>query len=507
MILDYPLLAITLIAPLLAALPAFTGKARLAAYLTAATLLIPAVALTAYSMQGAVTEGIVDPLMVDLTGYGIGTLALAVDGLSLVVAIGVSLVTGIVAVYSYRYMYHRIEEMREHGEEPPGLGVYYLLYAGFSATMLGMAYATNLLLFFVFLELSLLTSFALIAFYGYGDRRKISLLYFVWTHIAGALFLAGILYYGISTGSFDVMTVNDGALAYATPTGGYPALAAYLILAGLLVKMAVLGVHMWLPYAHAEAPTPVSALLSPNLIGIAGYAIARFLIPLFPGFLAGISGPLLVLGIATIIYGGLVALAQTDFKRFLAYSSVSQMGYLLLGISTLTAYGIGGAMLHFLSHAFGKAILFMVAGVFIVEMANRDITRMGGLARRYPLMAAAALLGFMNLAGIPPALGLWSEALIVYGIAGYVDFASNSQVLAVALVLIVAFMVTAAYSFVTMRRIFFGPLRAEGPMEVLDEMKTMVIIMAALSVFFFVAVNVVGDPLRAASATLEALAG
>ncbi len=507
MILDFPLLAVTLITPLLAAIPAFTGKARTAAYLTAATLLIPALALVGYSIQGMIVEGVIDPLTIDLTGYGIGTFALAVDGLSLVVVVGISLVTGIVAVYSYRYMNHRIEEMREHGEEPPGLGAYYLLYAGFSVSMLGMAYATNLLLFFIFLELSLLTSFALIAFYGYGDRRKISLLYFVWTHIAGALFLAGILYYGITMGTFDVMTINDGTLAYATPTGGYPTLAAYLILAGLLIKMAVFGVHMWLPYAHAEAPTPVSALLSPNLIGIAGYAIARFLIPLFPGFLAGISGPLLALSIATIIYGGLVALAQTDFKRFLAYSSVSQMGYLLLGLSTLTAYGIGGAMLHFLSHAFGKAVLFMVAGVFIVEMANRDIAKMGGLARRYPLMAAAALLGFMNLAGIPPALGLWSEALIVYGITGYVDFTGNTQVLAVALVLIVAFMVTAAYSFVTMRRIFFGPEKAEAPMEVLDEMKTTVIIMAALSIFFFIVVNIVGDPLRIASTVLEALAG
>lgn len=513
---SFPVWWISLLLPVLASIIlARLGSWRKAySYLTAVSLLIPGIIGLAYLASGIDIQGVIDPISVDLTGYGVGTFNLFMDGLSAPVVIGVSLVTALVAVYADKYMRVRIEEMKREGERVPGLGAFYVLYAGFAASMLGMALSSNLVEFYVFLELSLVTSFLLILYYGYGDRRRIAFLYFIWTHVAGALFLAGILYYGVNAGSFDAVVFKGGSIAYAAPAtsvlGDTARIAAYLVLIGLFIKMAVVGVHMWLPYAHAEAPTPVSALLSPNLIGIAGYALARFALPLFPETMKSLSMPLIALALLTIIYGGLVALRQTDFKRFLAYSSVSQMGYLLLGVATLTSYGIAGAMLHYLSHAFGKAVLFMVAGVFITELHGlRDIRRMGGLARAYPLTAAAALLGFMHLVGTPPTLGMWSELLITVGVVKSYPIAGSADLALLVLLLIIAFGVSAGYAFITMKRIFYGKLREELGLkpgqEVLDDFKATVILMGVLGVFFFVVVNLLAYPLRPSVDLLQAL--
>ncbi len=512
MIMQVPLLWLTLLLPLVVSMASLllrTSNARLTAYLGGLALVIPALIVVYYGVTFSLNEGVFDPVQIDLESYGLGRFMLYIDGLSAPIVLGISIVTGLVSIYSIKYMNHRIDEMREKGESPPDFNVYYALYVIFSVSMLGMAYSTNLAEFYIFLELSLLSSFALIAYYGYGDRRRIALLYFVWTHIAGALFLAGVLYYGFKAGTFDVVKLIEGLPAYVSPftEKGYQ-IVAWLIIIGLFIKMAVFGVHMWLPYAHAEAPTPVSALLSPNLIGIAGYALARFALPLFPSLFSTYQWGFIALAFVTIIYGGLVALRQDDFKRFLAYSSVSQMGYMLLGIFTLTAYGIGGSMLHYLSHAVGKAILFMVAGVFIAELGGlRAINRMGGLARRYPLIAAVSLLGFMHLVGIPPALGMWSEILIVFGLVKSVPLAGVGSVVIVSSLVIIAFGITAAYSFITMRKIFFGPLRLAGREELLDDFKASIAVIAVLGIFFFLAITPFSEALRIASAVLSSIAG
>ncbi|MEB3859703.1 MAG: NuoM [Desulfurococcales archaeon] len=514
MMLPAPLFWLSIIAPLIIGTAAALkrrlslGEANAVAWSTAALLSIPGVLAVAYSPNVNLASWLVDPLILDLRESSIGVIALGLDGLSAPVVIGVSLVTSLVSVYSVKYMAHRIEELEKGGESPPGMGAYFALYNMFSVSMLGMALSTNLVEFYVFLEVSLISSFALIALYGYGDRRRIALLYFVWTHVAGALFLIGILYYWTQAGTFDVVSVEGGRGEYvARALSGTTAFYAMIALVlGLLVKMAVVGVHMWLPYAHAEAPTPVSALLSPNLVGIGGYAIARFAIPIFPEGMEAVSRALLALSIATIIYGGLVALRETDFKRFLAYSSISQMGYMLLGISTLTAAGIGGAMIQYLSHAVGKAVLFMVAGVFIAELSGlRDMSRMGGLAVKYPVIAAVALIGFLHLVGIPPAVGMWGEILIVVGYSEALGLYGAQSLALVAATVIAAFTVTAAYSFIAMKRIFFGPPRLEPPGERLDAFKASIVVVGLAGVFLFIAITPLSEGLRVSSEILASL--
>ncbi len=504
MLLSWSALWATIIVPIALGVIAWPLRSRAAhhalTYLSAASLLGPlAVVIYGYAVGALGRGGVIDPFILNATSYSIGTMALAIDGLSAPVVIGLSIVTAFVAIYSIKYMETRIHEMEEAGERAPSFGTYLLLYNIFAVTMLGIAYSTNLIEFYVFLEGSLISSFLLIAFYGYGDRKRISLLYFVWTHVAAVVFLTGVLYYGYLVHTFNYAVVINGTLEPVTRAigpiyqyvGSAAPLIAALLLFGLLVKMAVFGVHMWLPYAHAEAPTPISALLSPNLIGLAGYAIARFIIPLFPQQMLDWRPFLMGLAFTTIIYAGLVALRQRDYKRFLAYSSISQMGYMLLGLSTLNIYGIMGAMLIYLSHAIGKALLFMNAGVFITELHGlRDITKMGGLAKRYPLVSALALFGFMNLSGLPPSVGMWSEIYVVLGVVKTPYFlASYGNLVGLTLLLIVALTVTASYSFITMKRIYYGQPRSKiEAKESIDGFKLSLLAIAIFGVVFFLAI-------------------
>jgi len=513
-VLGAPILWLSVFLPIAAGFTAWVAgaeserAARAAAASSAILLAIPGILIAVLYAGGTISRGVLDPAY--FTGGRLGTLAMAVDGLNAPVILGVSAVTAAVAVYSVRYMRTRIEEMRGSGEDVPGMGAYFFLYNTFAAAMLGLAMATNMVLFYVFLELTLVPSFLLIAYWGYGDRRRISLLYFVWTHIGAVLLLTGIIYYGVRLGTFDYLTVPqlkpvgpvEGLLGAAAKT------VALLMTIGLFVKMAVFGVHMWLPYAHAEAPTPISALLSPNLIGLAGYAYARFVIPSFPSILAGWRDLLVALAFTTIIYGGLVALRQRDFKRFLAYSSISQMGYMLLGLSTLTAIGIAGAMMHYLVHAIGKALLFMTAGVFITNLHGlRDIRLMGGLARRYPLTAALALYGFLHLSGMPPSPGIWSEWMIIAGLYRVYNHPLET-LLGLAFVTAVALTVSASYSFIAMRRIFYGQPRSdmarEGA-EVRDSMLTSMFTLLLVGFIVFILVTPIINSLMTSTTLIASL--
>jgi NADH:ubiquinone oxidoreductase subunit 4 (chain M) len=462
-------------------------------YASALSLLIPLGIVIYFYASGA--SSLVDPIGFDLTSYRIGPhvpgrrRALGPRGAGPVHSHGVRL--------HLRPEVHgpQDREMRSAGEAPPDYGTYQFLYNVFAATMLGVAFATNLVEFYVFLEGTLISSFLLIMYYGYGERLRISMLYFVWTHIGAVTFLAGALYYGVITGAFDYLKLVGTDLVPvgpATALGSMAVFVALLMFVGLAVKMALFGVHMWLPYAHAEAPTPISALLSPNLIGLAGYAMARFLVQYFPLIMESWRPYLMGLAFLTITYAGLNALRQTDFKRLLAYSSVSQMGYMLLGIATLTQYGLIGSMLIYASHAVGKSLLFMTAGVFIVEAHNlRDMRKMGGLARRYPLVAALALFGFMNLSGLPPALGFWSELFVVLGAVQAYAMQGLGYMVGMTALLMLALGVTAAYSFVTMRRIFYGQPRSDlGSLrEAVDPFKLSMVAIAMAGFAMFILVN------------------
>jgi len=461
-ILQAPVLLSAALVPMLASLgfPIVGRRAgpKVMGSLSFLSLLYPLVLSVLLAFTPGLGGGLVDPVF--FQHPFVGSFTMLLDPLSLPVVFSIALVTSLVALYSMPYMRHRFEEMGHEGVQAPSWATYFMLYTMFSGAMIGTVLSTNLIEFYIFLELTLMPSFLLIAFYGYGDRMRIAIMYLLWTHVGAGLFLVGVMALGILTGSFDIVNMEslgfNAGLGQRLP-GALIAPIALLITLGLFVKMAVFGVHIWLPYAHAEAPTPVSALLSPNLIGIGGYALVRVTYTLFPVVFREWSTYMIGLALVTMVYGGLMALAQDDFKRLLAYSSISQMGYVLLGIAALNGYGITGAILHYVAHAVGKAILFMTAGTLIVQLHGlRSISRMGGLAVKMPLTATLALLGFMNITGVPPSVGLWSEILIVIGAAQAATGAGSTAFLLLAAGLVVAIGLSTAYAFVTMKRIFFG---------------------------------------------------
>ena len=409
----------------------------------------------------------------------IGLFGLNADGLSVPILFTIALLCTLMSVYSMPYMSHIIGENRRQ------FGLYYALLLLYSVGMMGAVLATNLIEFYLFFELMLIPSYFLIAKWGYGDRDKISFMYFMWTHVGALAFLVGILSIGYLAGSFDLATI-----ATQTFPANLRALIVILMVVGLLVKMAAFGLHIWLPHAHAEAPTPISALLSPAMIGIGGYAIVRLVMSLLPSAFFAISTALTVWAVVTMFYGGAMALVQDDIKRLLAYSSVSQMGYILLGISSVQALGVSGAMFQYVTHGLGKGILFMVAGAIILQAHGlRSISKMGGLASKMPITATAALIGFLTIMGIPPTTGFFSEFLIFAG-AFKGAFALGSMLrIAFSILAVISTAITAGYSLWAVKRIFFGSLPAElsnvteAPLTVTGPMIVLAVVSILLGIF------------------------
>jgi NADH-quinone oxidoreductase subunit M len=400
----------------------------------------------------------------------IGFFGFRADGLSIPIVFTVTLLCSVVIVYSIPYMTHRL------GKESREYGLYFALYLLYSTGMIGAVLATNLIEFYLFFELMLIPSYFLIARWGYGDRDRISFMYFMWTHVGALALLAGILTLWVVSGTFDL-----SALASAVIPKPYRFWITIMILMGLLVKMAAFGVHIWLPHAHAEAPTPISALLSPAMIGIGGYAIVRILMTISPDLIGAISFQLSIWALITMIYGALMALVQDDIKRLMAYSSISQMGYILLGIASVQVQGVSGSMFHYLSHGMGKGILFMVAGIIIVQAnGTRSISKLGGLARKMPVTATAALIGFLTILGVPPTSGFISEFLIFLGLVNSAMHPVIFQKLIVAIGAVVSTALTAGYTLWTMKRVFFGSMPVELG-EVVEAPLTMTVPLIALA--------------------------
>ncbi len=375
---------------------------------------------------------------------------LRADGLSLPLVLTINILSATISVYSIPYMKEKIGGKRKE------YGVYYALYLLYTAGMVGAVLATNLIEFFLFYEFMLIPSYFLIVQWGYGARERIAFMYFIWTHLGALALLAGILStYGI-VGSLDIYEIPM-LLKQANPSFESTVGISVLMLIGFFVKMAVFGLHVWLPHAHAEAPTPISALLSPAMIGIGGYATVRITLMFFPAVFEAFGTILSVWALATIIYGGMMALAQDDLKRLLAYSSISQMGYMLLGISSHSVLGVSGSMFHYVSHATCKGLLFMAAGSIILQAGGlRSIKVLGGLASKMPITTMAALIGFLGIMGIPPLNGFQSEWMLFSGVFQEAITSGSVSRLITAYTGIIATILTACYSLWTIRRVFFG---------------------------------------------------
>jgi len=331
---------------------------------------------------------------------------LFVDGISLSLAIVTLILVAAATVYSINYM-----------EEKNSLPEYYALMSLLTIGLVGVFITSNLLLFYFCWELMLVPTYFIIGGWGYKDSFKTAFKFFIFTH-AGAIFvLLGIGAIYMLTGTLDIFE------AQALLTEVDPSILNWVLIsftAGFAVKMAIVPLHMWLPDAHGEAPAPMSALLSGVIIGAGGYAVLRIALgTVYSAMMPTGNEFLLVLsffGVFSAFYGSLLALAETDIKRIIAYSSISHMGYVLFALSLYPfAEGITGGVLHLVNHAASKGLLFLTAGAVMHQTGVRNIKEMGGLASKMPLTAIASAVAAFSIGGIPPFACFISEFHIFVG--------------------------------------------------------------------------------------------
>ncbi len=373
------------------------------------------------------------------------------DGLSLPVALIMNLVCTACSVYSLRYIEHRIDLL--YGKEKSGMyTVYYSLFLLFSVGLVGVALSTNLVEMYLFVELALIPSYVMIDLFGYVDRHRIAMMYFIWNHVGAAVFLIGIVLASVGTGSFEISALST---LTGTPLSYW---VCILMLIGWLVKMAAFGFHVWLPYAHGEHPTSIAAIIA-TIVGLGSYVFARLLFGELSSTFQLFSIPLMVLALITMIYGAFLTMAQDDVKRLYACSTISQTAYSILGIASATQMGVVGGVFYFISHMLGKCILFSIAGILLTQTGVRNIKQMGGLAKRMPLTATLCILGSMILSAIPPLSGFPAEWVMFAGI--FTNAVSGSTpYLIIGVTAILATFLTTVYTFWPVVRMFFGPLPA-----------------------------------------------
>lgn len=327
---------------------------------------------------------------------------------------------------------------------------YYFLFLLLETGMMGTFLALDLVLFYVFWEIVLVPMYFLIGIWG-GPRREYAAIKFFLYTLAGSLFmLLGILalYFNSEPHTFNLMELTGQSFALAFQKVVF--LAFFL---GFAIKVPIFPFHTWLPDAHVEAPTPISVILAGVLLKMGTYGFFRFSYPLFPQAVTWFAPFLGILAVIGIVYGGFVALAQTDFKKMVAYSSVSHMGFVLLGLAALNQNGFNGALLQMFTHGIITSALFLLVGVLYDRSHTRDMNAFGGLSAQMPVYAGLLITFSLASLGLPGLAGFISEFLVLLG-----GFQFHKGFTAVACIGII---LAATYLLYMIRRILLGPLNTK----------------------------------------------
>ena len=388
---------------------------------------------------------------------------LAMDGLSQLM-VGLTIFLGFVAVISsWDEIDHR-----------PGFFQFNLLWT--LAGVVGVFVALDLFLFFVFWEVMLIPMYFLIAIWGHENKSYAAMKFFLFTQISGLLMLVAIL--GLALMHAD----QSGQITFSyfelirheiDPGAAYYLMWGFFL--AFVVKLPGFPFHTWLPDAHTQAPTAASVLLAGILLKTGAYGLIRFTVPLFPEASMQIAEPAMLLGAAGILYGALLAFAQSDFKRLVAYSSVSHMGFVLVGVYAWTELTMQGSVMQMLAHGFSTAALFMLAGALQQRLHTRDMAQMGGLWLVMPRMGAVAMFFIVASLGMPGLGNFVGEFLILLG-----AFGVNKVITTLAALGLVS---GAVYALIAMQRVYQGAARSYPPMKDFGgrEMIAMIPMMIALT--------------------------
>ncbi len=367
---------------------------------------------------------------------------MGIDGISLFFVLLSTLLTVLCVAASWQSVHAQVKE-------------YMIAFLVLETLMVGMFCALDFVLFYVFFEGVLIPMFLIIGVWGGPRRVYAAFKFFLYTLLGSVLMLLAILAVYFQTGSTDI----EVALTHAFPFG----LQKWLFLAffaSFAVKVPMWPVHTWLPDAHVEAPTAGSVILAGVLLKMGGYGFVRFSLPMFPLASHYFTPLMFALSAVAVIYTSLVALAQTDMKKLIAYSSVAHMGFVTMGIFAVTSEAVQGAVIQMLSHGLVSGALFLCVGVVYDRMHTRDIDRYGGLVQRMPAYAFVFMAFMLASVGLPGTSGFVGEFLILLG-----TFKVSTLECFLAAT---ALFLGAAYMLYLYRRVIFGTITRDDLRNILD---------------------------------------
>ena len=328
---------------------------------------------------------------------------------------------------------------------------YFIWLLLLETSILGVFCSLDLVLFFLFWELELIPMYFLISVWGSGRKEYSAIKYVIYTLVGSALMLVGILSIYFSTGSLNMME-----LAGMSATKAVIPLAAmfFLLLTGFAIKLPVFPLHTWLPDAHTDAPTAASVILAGALLKMGGYGMIRLCVTIFPQVALHYAPILVVMAVVSVLYGAAVTLRQKDLKRLIAYSSISHMGYVLLGVFALSQISLTGAVLQMFSHGIITGLLFAMVGLVYDKSHERNLDNLGGLARQMPVIVVVFSIAGLASLGLPGTSGFAAEFIT------FVGSYSSPAVPGIQLYTILGvfgIVLTAGYILWMLQRVFYGP--------------------------------------------------
>jgi len=424
-------------------------------------------------------------------------IALIIDGFSVFMLVTVNLVAFLIALYASGYM-------RQYTDKWKFYCLFFLMLSGINGVLL----ASDIFNLYVFLEIAAIAAYFLVAFGTEAEELEAAFKYAIMGAVASCFILLGIAFLYGHTSTLNMADMAS-VLAMSGPSRVVQ-LVSVLFIMGFGLKAALVPFHAWLAYAHSSAPAPVSAMLSGVLIKVLGiYALARIFYNVF-GMSIVVSQILIVLAVLSMIVGAILAFGQSDIKRLLAYSTVSQIGYVALGLGIGTPLAIFGAFFHLFNHSIFKSLLFMDAGSIEMLKGTRDMNKISGVIADAPVTGYSSLISALSICGLPPLGGFWSKAIIIFACI-------QAHRPALGLIAALVSVLTLAYYFRALTPVLFGAgsgikARPTPAMNVAMAVMAILVIASALTLLpsvreliFNGAVNVVTDGMAYAAAITGAV--